>query len=443
MSDGTVEDGGRGDDGAPSRWLYGIGVLGLFAAVAVAVRPVLSPFVLYALFLYLVWPRLEVGLYARLAAAATALMGLWLLEVTGLLMAPFLLALLLAYVLDPVVDALQTRVPRPAAIGLLALPALGVLALVVFVLAPAVGHQVSQLIGNVPGYVDAVEGWIEGVRAWVIGLQIEGLNDRTVPRLQDVDAEALVEYLRDRRDRLTEGGMSAVLGIGRGVGTALSVVGYLVLLPILTYYLLRDWDRIRRQIMELVPRAHRPGVFRFTREYDRLLNRYLRGQLLLAACVGLMIGLGFWIVGFPYPLLLGLIAGIFNIVPYVGFVASLVAALVIALFSGDVLTSLVKVAAVYGVEQVGEGVLGPRIVGESVGLHPVWVLLALALFGFFFGFVGLLIAVPAAVLLKLSAASALDRYRESTWFREGVVAGAPGEGPAAAEGTDGPDGSAG
>jgi predicted PurR-regulated permease PerM len=432
MSDGGGPRERGGADrgvGRPSRWMYGVTVLGLFAAVLAAVRPVLSPFVLYALFLYLVWPRLDDPLYARLAAAVTGLMGLWLLEATGLLMAPFLLALLLAYVLDPVVDALQTRMPRPAAIGLLALPLLGVMALVIFVVAPAVGHQISQFISNVPGYVDVVQNWVDGVRAWVIGLGIEGITEQTVPRLRDIDAEALVEHLRERREQVTEGGLGAVLGIGRGVGTVLAALGYLVLLPVLTYYLLRDWDRIQEQIVELVPPAHRSTVFDFAGEYDRLLNRYLRGQLLLAAVVGLMIGGGFWIVGFPYPLLLGLIAGVFNVVPYVGLVISLAVALVIALFSGDAVTSLLKVAAVYGVEQVAEGFLGPRIVGESVDLHPVWVLLALALFGFFFGFVGLLIAVPAAVLVKLSVSSALRRYRGSAWFREGVVPGSAPEAP--------------
>ena len=408
----------------PERWLYGVVLLGLFAALALAIRPVLTPFVLYVLFLYLVWPRLGSPLFARLAAAATLVMALWLLEVTGLLLAPFLLAFLLAYVLDPVVDALQGYVPRSAAIGLMALPLLGMVALVVFVLAPAAGHQISDLIGNVPGYVESVRGWIEGIRAWVIGLRIEGLNERTIPNPADIDAQALVGYLQERQAELTRGGLATVLGIGRGLGTVLTVAGYLVLLPILTYYLLRDWDRIRERIVDLVPPAHRPAVSDFAGEYDRLLNRYLRGQLVLAACVGLIVGVGFWAVGFPYPLLLGLVAGVFNIVPYLGFVVSLVLALAIALFSGSVLTSLAKVALVFGLQQVGENVLGPKIVGESVGLHPVWVLLAITLFGFFFGFVGLLVAVPAAVLIKLAVSSALRGYRASAWYRKGVLPGA-------------------
>lgn len=433
MPGGAPMDG-PGDPDAPARWLHGIVLLGLFGAVAVAVRPVLSPFVLYAVFLYLIWPRLASPLYARLAAAATGLTGLWLLEVTGLLLAPFILAFLLAYVLDPVVDALQAYVPRPAAISFLALPLAGAVALVAFVLAPAAGHQVSELIADVPSYVESVRGWIDGVRSWVIGLGIEGINQETVPRFDEIDAQAVVGYLQERQAELTRGGLSTVLGIGRGLGTVLTVAAYLVLLPILTYFLLRDWDRILEQIAELVPPAHRRTVSEFAGEYDRLLNRYLRGQVLLAACVGLIVGVGFWVVGFPYPLLLGLVAGVFNIVPYLGFAVSLVLAVAIALFSGSVLVSLGKVALVFGFQQVGENVLGPLIIGESVGLHPVWMLLAISLFGFFFGFVGLLVAVPVAVLVKLMLSSALRRYRSSAWYREGVVPGT-GEPGSGTEGT--------
>ena len=208
-----------------------------------------------------------------------------------------------------------------------------------------------------------------------------------------------------------------MLGIGRGIGAVLTVVGYFVLLPILTYYLLRDWDALRERIEELLPRAYRDRVVAMAVEYDRLLGRYLRGQVLLASCVGVIIGLGFWVTGFPYALLLGLLAGILNFVPYLGLIASLLAAMLIALFSGHFLGGLLKIAIVFGVEQVLESILGPRIVGQSVGLHPVWVILSLALFSFFFGFVGLLLAVPAAVFLKLVLAAALRRYQVSRWFR--------------------------
>lgn len=419
-----TSDAGDGVGGRrPEWWLHGVAVLALFGGLAAAVRPVLSPFVLYALLLYVAWPLLSTSVFARLAAAATALMGLWLLEVTGLLLAPFILAFILAYILDPLVDRLEAWMPRPAAIGALALPLAGGVALLVLVVAPAVAQQLSQLIGNVPGYLNAVQGWIGDLRAWVVGLEIQGLDDRTLPELREIDAQAVAEYLRERKAEVADRGLAAVLGIGRGIGVALSLVGYLVLVPVLTYYLLRDWDRLASRVADLVPRRRREEVVAFAGEYDRLLNRYLRGQLLLALCVGTMIGVGFWLVDFPYALLLGLLAGALNVVPYLGLVVSIAVAIVIALFSGAVMTSLLKVAVVYGVEQVVEGALGPRIVGESVGLHPVWVLLALAIFSFFFGFVGLLVAVPAAVLARLSVEAAARRYRASAWYLKGTRSG--------------------
>lgn len=422
-----------GDGGRVGAWTYGAVVLAVAGGLGIAIRPVLSPFVLYALLLYLVWPRLGVPIYARLALGATALMALWLLEATGLLLAPFILALILAYMLDPLVDVLERWMPRSAAIGALAIPLAGVVAILGLVLLPSVVRQVSQLIGNVPAYIGEVEAWLTSVRQWLIGLEIRGLDDRTIPELRDVDAQAVVSYLRDRWSEVADRGLAAVLGIGRGIGAVLGVAGYLVLLPILTYYLLRDWDRIRRRLADLVPPTRRHAVLDFAARYDRLLNRFLRGQLVLAAVVGLMVGVGFWIVGFPYALLLGLLAGVLNVVPYLGLIVSVAVALVIAVFTGPVLTSLTKVALVYGVEQVVENIVGPRIVGESVGLHPVWVILALALFSFFFGFVGLLLAVPAAVLVKLSVEVAVRRYENSAWYLKGRLPGGP-----AGEGTAGP-----
>lgn len=432
---------GNGDSGdspvrslsPPGRWLHGIAALGMFGAVTVSVAPVVTPFVLWILFLYLVWPRLASPLYARLAVGASGLMLLWLLEVTGLLLAPFLLSIILAYVLDPVVDFLQRWMPRGLAIALLALPILGLLALFVFVLVPAVARQLSQLVANVPSYIDTLLDWASRARAWLIGLQINGLNGETLPEIREIDAQAVLEYLRERQELVSRNALSAVLGLGRGLGVVLSVLSYLVLVPMITYYLLRDWDRLRARILELVPPYARERVRSFGERYDGLLNRYLRGQLLLASIVGVMIGVGFWIVGFPYALLLGLVGGVLNVVPYLGLAVSLAIAVLIALFSGALAVSLLKVAIVYGVEQMLENVIAPRIVGESVGLHPVWVILALLLFGFFFGFVGLLLAVPAAVLVKLGVGTMLRRYRESAWYREGRL---PGEDELAGAGED-------
>jgi predicted PurR-regulated permease PerM len=205
-----------------------------------------------------------------------------------------------------------------------------------------------------------------------------------------------------------------VLGVGKGVSIVLTVLGYVVLTPVLTIYLLIDFDRLTERARALIPTGKTTTWLPFIAEYDFLLSRYLRGQMLAALIVGLLTWLGLWALGFPYPALVGAVAGVFNLVPYLGLVVSAIPAILISLLSGNILASLVKVGIVFGVVQALDGsVVGPRIVGESVGLHPVWVILALAVGSFFFGFVGLLLAMPAAVFIKLIVREAMKRYRSS------------------------------
>ncbi|MFQ5688868.1 MAG: AI-2E family transporter [Gemmatimonadota bacterium] len=402
-------------------WLYAAAVLGFLGWFLFSIHSILSPFILFLLLLFAVWPLIGQPAYRRLALGSVALLALWVVHTTGLLLAPFILAFIFAYILDPLVDLLEARrVPRWLSVILLALPLLAILALFAFVIVPSVARQVSEFIAQVPSHLSAVERWLEGAREWIISVGIPGLDEKTIPRVRDIDAERIVSYLQVRQSEVASQGFQAVLGLGRGVGAALTVLAYLVLLPVLTYYLLRDWDRVRERVIELIPPAQRDRVVGFAAEYDALLSRYLRGQLLMATIVGTFVALGFTIAQLPYALLLGLIAGVFNLVPYLGFALGLLSAILVAVFSGAILTSLAKVAIVFAVEQVMEGILGPLIVGESVGLHPVWVILALALFSFFLGFVGLLIAVPAAVLLKLLIQVGLRRYRASRVYLRGV-----------------------
>ena len=411
-----------GPDDLRGRWPYVAHVAAavlVFGAYLYAVREVLSPFVLWLLVLFVASPWFGTRWYATFALAATGLFVLWLLRTTGTLLAPFVLAILLAYILDPWVDRLERRrVPRAWAILALAAPVLGALVLGAAVGLPAVGRHVSGFVaGLVPPSLEAVRGWWDGVRAWVAGLGIPGLDARTLPGPETLDPQAIVAFLNERRALIAERAWRAVLGFGRGVGVVLTALGYLVLTPVLTYYLLRDYDRWTRGLAEIVPPQRRERWIEFVREYDGLLARYLRGQVLVAACVGALTGIGFWIAGFPYALLLGAVAGIFNVVPYLGLLASLVPALAIAFASESVVWSLVKVAIVFGAVNVLESaVLSPRIVGGSVGLHPVWVLLSLAVFGFFFGFVGLLLAVPIAVFLKVLWRRAWRTLRASAYY---------------------------
>jgi predicted PurR-regulated permease PerM len=240
-------------------------------------------------------------------------------------------------------------------------------------------------------------------------------EEALVERLRTIDQAATLAFLRERQEAVVGWLMSAVLGLGRGIGSVMTILGYVVLTPVLTFYLLRDWDRLTRAVADLLPHERREGVVAFATDCDRLLSRYLRGQVTVALAIGAITGIGLAVARFPHAATLGLIVAIFSVVPYLGLLLSLLPAVFIALVSaGGVALSLLKVAIVYGIAQTLEGaVISPRIVGESVGLHPVWIVLALAVGGFFFGFVGLLIGVPGAVVVKLLLQRAIERYKAS------------------------------
>ena len=400
------------------RVLQAVVALLVFGLLLLSVQGLLNPFLFFWILVLVLLPFRGMPGYGLLVFVAAILTVYWLLATTGFLLAPFVLGFVFAYVLDPLVDALvERRVARTAAIVLLALPVAGAGAVAVLYGIPALVGQVDELVQAAPELVARVGGWFGGVRERIILAGIPGLDEEAIPDLTNLDPEQVVAFLQERRERLASGTWRGVLGLGRGLGSAATVAGYVFLTPVLTFYLLRDYDRILEWLRGLLPRGREAGVVEFAREYDVLLSRYLRGQLTVALIISVLTSALLFVVRFPYPFLLGALAGVMGLIPFLGLVLSIIPAVIVALVSGSVLVSLVKVAVVYGSVQILDGgVISPRIVGDSVGLHPVWIVLALSVGGFFFGFVGLLIGVPVAVGVKLAAGRGLERYRLSELY---------------------------
>ena len=410
------EDPGRA---SPWRWVEAAAVVLVLGMLLYSTRSVLNPVFLLLLLWAVLLPYRGRRGHGTLVGIMATITLVWLFSTTGTLLGPFILAVVLAYVLDPVADRLQGRgMSRTVAILLLTLPALGAIAVLAFVAIPAAAGQVAAILSDLPLLFERAADWLESPSAGRRALDIPLIDeDALLERLRGIDGEVVVTFLEERRTRLASWLWEGVLGIGRGIGSAFTILGYVALTPMLAFYLLRDWDRITTGLAELIPRDRHERVLDLAREADRIVAGYLRGQLTVAALIGLLTGLGLWAVGFPYAATLGLIVAVFSIVPYLGLILSLVPAIVIALVSGSVLVSLAKVAVVYGVAQGLEGaVISPKIVGDSVGLHPVWVVLALTVGGYFFGFVGLLIGVPAAAVGKLVVSHGMARYRQSELY---------------------------
>ena len=396
-------------------------VLGFFLY---GTRTILNPLLLLFLLWAVLLPFRGKEGHTVLLVTVSVLTMIWLLSTTGSLLAPFVLAVVLAYALDPVVDVLERRsVPRALAIVFLTLPVVGIFAALIFLALPAALSQLGELAGQVPLFLARLANSLEALRARLLAVNMPFVDeDAVLAWLRGIDSDAVVVFVQERQDALRGWITSGVLGLGRGIGSLMGLVTYVVLTPVLTFYLLRDWDRITRTFGELLPLGNQAEITSFAKDYDVLLSRYLRGQIMVAAAVGVITGLGLWIASFPYAGTLGLMVGVLSVVPYLGLALSLVPALFIALVSGSVVASLLKVAVVYTIAQLLEGtVISPRIVGDSVGLHPVWVVLSLALAGFFFGFVGLLIGVPIAAGLKLLVVRGLARYKSSDFYRGGGV----------------------
>lgn len=398
------------------RYLYAGITLVVAAFYFFSIHIALSPFIAFVLLLLLIAPYAGTDRHTTLVLAATFALGIWLLESVGSLLAPFILSFVLAYILDPAVDMLQRRgMKRGIAVTLLVLPVLGLLGLTLVIAIPALINQLEALLQRLPAAGAQISEWLVAMRSGTSRFTVPFVSEEVLQRWLDPDR--IAEFVSTQQDAIAQGAWTAVGGFGRGLGIVLSILGFIVLTPVLVVYLLRDFDHITDRVAELVPASRRVSWLAFMREYDSLLSRFLRGQVIAATLVGLMTWIGLWIAGVPYSGLVGATAGVFNLVPYLGLIVSVIPIIIISLLSDSFLAMFLKAGIVLAVIQAIDGaVTGPRIVGDSVGLHPVWVLFALALGSFYFGFVGLLIAMPAAVLIKLLVREALSRYRRSPMF---------------------------
>ena len=339
-----------------------------------------------------------------LLALAAVVLVLWIL---GPVLLPFVAAMALAYILDPLTTKLQRcGIYRPLA----ALATIGsvVLALVVLILliAPILVAQLSDLGQNIPGYVRKVQSLIaDPSRPWLQRLLGNGISsaDKSVGDLVTQGMGWFTTFLGS----LWAGGRALV-----------SILSLLVITPIVTFYLLNDWPRLVRTLDGWVPLQHRETVHGIARDINAAIAGYVRGQSLVCVLLGIYYAVGLTLAGLNFGLLIGLISGLITFIPYVGSMTGLLLALAvaIALFWPD-WTWILVVIGIFLTGQVLEGyVLTPKLVGESVGLHPVWLMFSLFAFGYLFGFVGLLAAVPLAAAMGVLVRFGLQRYRRSELY---------------------------
>lgn len=321
----------------------------------------------------------------------------------------------LAYLLDPLIDRLEARgISRPVGIGILLV--LGVsagLGFLLLMLPPLFGRfgQVGTLAGE---FFATLDQRIAPLAAWV-----QEHTGYSVPvDLSELQAQApqLIEEWLPRAQSLLQRGLQGLFTQGMSlVGAVLN----LTLLPLFTFYLLVDWDRLVERVASLIPPRLRPRVERVARAVDERLSAFVRGQILVCLALAVLYSLGLWIAGIDLPFTVGTLAGLLFVVPYLGTLVGIVLASALSLLEHGVDQHLLWVLLVFvGVQAIEGYVLTPRIVGEKVGLHPLVVMIALLVGGSLLGVWGMLVAIPVTATLSVLGAEWVEMYRQSRVFQE-------------------------
>lgn len=351
-------------------------------------------------------PRADRLQTAVWAGVALALFGLfWLLSP---ILTPFVVAAVFAYICDPAVDWLiRRKVPRTAAV-LLVITGMG-LALIALavILMPLLYREAVSLIRRLPDLIELFNLKASPLLMARLGIDIQ------------LDAEQFRNWMAEHWDSAQDL-VPIVLGHLKTGGLALvGVFATLFLIPIVMFYLLQEWPRILTGLQTVVPRPWLERTMRIIGDVDRVLSEFLRGQLSVMVLLAILYSVGLWIAGLNFALPVGVLTGLLGFIPYVGFGGGLVLAILAALLQGDGWSLLIGVGVVYTLGQVIESfALTPYLVGERIGLHPLAVIFALMAFGQLFGFVGVLVALPVSAALLVGL-----REVSSAWFASPVYLG--------------------
>lgn len=321
---------------------------------------------------------------------------------------PFVAGMALAYLLDPVADWFERRgFSRLAATLMILLLFVVVLVIVLVLLVPVLGNQLLGFVDKLPGLVRSLQD-----------LLTQHLGDR-ITKFSGLKVEDLQSSLGDIMGKAATWIGGVLKSVWSGGQALMSILSLFVVTPVVAFYMLLDWDHMVERIDSWLPRHHVETIRELAREMDGAVAGFVRGQVSVCLLLGLFYAVSLVMLGLNFGLLIGIGAGLVSFIPFVGAALGFIASMSVALvqFWPD-WHWITAVAAVFAVGQFLEGnILQPKLVGESVGLHPVWLMFALFAFGYLFGFVGMLVAVPAAAMVGVLARFALRQYLASALYK--------------------------
>lgn len=325
------------------------------------------------------------------------------------LLTTFLAAFILAYVLRPVFTcflALRAGKTLSAALTVL-IGFLGILGLILLFIS-VLQKELPALRQQLPIWLDLAQ---RSLQPWLDNLAI----NFDLKKIQEIIQSRISEQLSNNADAIVSSSLSTILSSGQSI---LGSLFGLVLIVFIVFYLVSQWDEFFKKLNPLIPPRWLPLVKQILVEIDQLLSQYLRGQLLVITVLSIYYSVGLYLLGITGALALGLFTGIAIFIPYIGYGAALILALLSALLQAETGVSLLEVLALYIAGQAIESLfLTPKLVGEKIGLHPVLVVFALILFGSWFGFFGILLALPISAIILVLCKHAMQAYQDSAWYK--------------------------
>lgn len=328
------------------------------------------------------------------------------LYLTRAILLPFVAGMMLAYCLDPAADRLESwRVPRGVAAAAIICGFLLIFCLALVLLVPLIAQQSVDLLVSLPDYARHLrEDHMSDFKRLMAAVGPEHLA--SIEQSLGAISERLIGFLGEVLQRILQSGI-----------TLLNVLSLMFITPVVAFYLLRDWDRMVARLDGYLPRLHAPVIREQMRKIDDTLAGFIRGQINVCLLLGVFYAIGLSVAGLKYGAAVGLLTGLLTIIPYAGLLSGMVLGLLIALFQFDNWYAVGGVMAVFVIGQMIEGnFVTPRLVGEKVGLHPVWLIFGMLAGGALFGFVGILIGVPVTAVIGVLVRFGMEHYLRSSYY---------------------------
>jgi predicted PurR-regulated permease PerM len=349
--------------------------------------------------------RRQIVFWASIFALTIVVM--WLL---GDVLLPFVAGATIAYLCNPLTHRLERLLPRWIAALIVITLVVLFCVLLILLIVPVIGAQLAAFIEDLPGYVRKLQALI---------------SDPSRPWLSRFVGERFAAADKSSGELMTQAAALGTAFLGKiwSGGTAvLSLFSLLVITPVVAFYFIVDWERIITSLERLVPRSQHDTVVKLARQTDAAIAGFVRGQTVVCVLLGIFYAVALSVVGLNFGLLIGLLSGLISFIPYVGSVTGFVLATGIAL--AQFWPEWIWIVAVMGIFLFGQfiegNILVPKLVGDSVGLHPLWLMFALFAFGYLFGFLGLLLAVPLAAAVGVLARFGVERYLDSPIYKSGA-----------------------